>query len=385
MKIRNKFLKEAGIFLIATIIILTSIGTVTTAINIESSNNTLEEKATKTSSTFNSVLLDEDFSGAIFPPAGWETDYWKKSYTNYAGGIIPEANANYYDQYYQGGYYDNYIRTYAMDASACGKIVLDFKFAANTYYGQYCYIFVKYRPDPTSGWIDISPWPNPVGGNISGSYSVSINCGSGGCGNQFQVMWEFVGYYYYYRDIYLDDVKITCYYPPDIDVEKYAWDKKNMKWVDADTKFTALDAAIGTEVKFKIVIHNNGEYPLYYINITDTMHDSLEYLWAEPEPEGVYYNPPEYLIWWWFLGPLMPCDTIELLVGAQVKGPECSNDYNIAWAGGSGNGIFTEDEDYCWIHAYTTSRDVQRTFLQFLRCHPNMFPLMQNLIKKFGL
>jgi hypothetical protein len=52
-------------------------------------------------------------------------------------------------------------------------------------------------------------------GNFQGSYTVIINCSCGGFGNDFQVKWEYIGYYYYYNYFYLDDVKVvkTCCVP----------------------------------------------------------------------------------------------------------------------------------------------------------------------------
>jgi hypothetical protein len=61
---------------------------------------------------------------------------------------------------------------------------------------------------------------------------------------------------------------------PSIDVEKYVRDKDG-NWVDADTEYEALDVFICSELKFKIVVHNDGDCPLFYINIHDRMHESL--------------------------------------------------------------------------------------------------------------
>ena len=203
----KNILKKAEFFLIAIILVSTSIITATTATKIKSSNAILDEKVTETSSTLQNFLLDEDFSGE-FPPFGWETDFWTQSDTNEAGGISPEARVYKYDQYYGGQYYDNYIMSPAIDASDYEKIILEFKFAADTYYPQYCYFYVKYRNDSTSSWVDITPWENPLSENFNGSYIVNIN-GAPYCGNAFQVKWEYVGYYYYYEYFYLDDVKIN--------------------------------------------------------------------------------------------------------------------------------------------------------------------------------
>ena len=62
----------------------------TTDTKIELSTDLLNERVTKTSSTKQDVLLDEDFSGE-FPPSGWSTDFWEQSNTNEAGGTSPEG------------------------------------------------------------------------------------------------------------------------------------------------------------------------------------------------------------------------------------------------------------------------------------------------------
>ena len=205
-KKRENILKEAGVILIATILVLTSIITVSTGTNIELSSDLLDERVTETTSTKRTVLLDEDFSGS-FPPAGWTTDYWKQSNTNEAGGTPPEARVYKYDQYYGGQYYDNYIMTPTIDASECIKIVLEFKFAADIQYANFTNFYVKYRNDNADPWVDITPWENPLLDDFVGTYTVIID-GDPYCGNALQVKWEYIGYYYYYNYFYLDDVNI---------------------------------------------------------------------------------------------------------------------------------------------------------------------------------
>jgi len=62
----NQVFKKVNVLLIATIIVLTSIITVTTGMKIESSTVSLDEKVTKTTSSIQTVLLDEDFSDEFF-------------------------------------------------------------------------------------------------------------------------------------------------------------------------------------------------------------------------------------------------------------------------------------------------------------------------------
>ncbi|UCF50005.1 MAG: PKD domain-containing protein [Thermoplasmatales archaeon] len=143
---------------------------------------------------------------------------------------------------------------------------------------------------------------------------------------------------------------------PSVDVEKYVWDPCAQGWIDADTEAEAIDLPICTDVQFKIVIHNNGECcgALYDIFVGDMMHDSLKYISSDPEPDEWYYDPPYYYIYWYFPGPLDPCNTIEIYVTAHVEGPDCSVDPNYVevQAYSDCEPYYVYDWDWAWVHAY---------------------------------
>jgi hypothetical protein len=160
------------------------------------------------------VLFEEIFSGT-FPPDGWTTDFWNQSFTNVAGGESPEAVVNNSDQYGGGQYYDNFIMTPPINATGWEKLKISFRLAFQQYstYGQYCNFYVKWRMNDTSPWKDISPWNNPLGDDSEGDlYEIDCYGFKGVLGDGFQVMFQYVGYYYYYDFFYLDDVKITAFY-----------------------------------------------------------------------------------------------------------------------------------------------------------------------------
>jgi hypothetical protein len=187
----------------------------------------------------------------------------------------------------------------------------------------------------------------------------------------------------------VDDVSVTeeggC--EPGIDVEKYVLDLDG-NWVDADTENEALDLPICHDGQFKIVITNTGECALINIVVKDIMHESLKYLSADPEPDNVVNTPPDWVMDWMFPGPLAPGATIEIFVNFHVEGPECSVDYNHVLVEGFCEecpGEIVNDEDWCWVHAYKKSKDLNMPFLQFLHNHPNMFPLLQKLLNTLGL
>ncbi len=139
-----------------------------------------------------------------------------------------------------------------------------------------------------------------------------------------------------------------------IDVEKYVWDPVTNTWIDADTEDEALDLPICTDAKFKIVIHNDGCYPIYDINVTDIMNDSLEFIIADPDPDGSEYYPPNYYIYWYFSGLLNVGETIAINITAHVVGPECSIDSNYVEVEASSDSepYTVSDEDYAYVHAF---------------------------------
>ena len=171
---------------------------------------------------------------------------------------------------------------------------------------------------------------------------------------------------------------------PCIDVEKYVWDPEYQEWVDADTKDTALDVAKCDEITYKIVIHNCGTVELYDIVVKDKMHKSVKYIASDPPGEH-YFEDPFHYIEWFFPGPLYPCETIEIYITAHVEGPECSYDENYVLVEAYGCGNIVRDDDSAWIHVKGCGIPILRPFLYFLEAHPNMFPLLQKMLQRFGV
>lgn len=167
-----------------------------------------------------------------------------------------------------------------------------------------------------------------------------------------------------------------------IDVEKYVWDPNHAEWVDADTEITAQGIPIDGTAEFKIVIHNDGECPLYNIGVLDTMLDGLTYISADPNFDDMTYDPPYWYFTWSFPGPLIPCATIEIYITASVNGPESSVNFNsVEVIGFSQHGVSVYDNDFCYVHATKKSRDVNTPFFNWLYNHPNLFPILQRFLK----
>jgi len=157
------------------------------------------------------LILEEDFSGA-FPPDGWTTDWWTQSNSNYACGNAPEAMCYKYTQANNGDYYDNYIMSSSLNCSNIKKVELSFRYNYDIAYSNYCYFHIKYRKDTNSPWNDVTPWGNPIPFEYGCEELIISIYGDPFLGDEFQVKWEYVGYYYYFNYWWLDDVTIREFY-----------------------------------------------------------------------------------------------------------------------------------------------------------------------------
>ena len=148
-------------------------------------------------------LIDEDFSGE-FPPEGWETDCWEQCWDGDDGYACFNTSCESED---------HSITTKPIDASEYYNCNLGFRWTGNYYYPQYASIYVKYRLNETSPWIDVTPWDNPVGENQDGElYEIGIYGFGEPLGEALQIKWEPFGYYYYFNYLFLDDVTLeSCF------------------------------------------------------------------------------------------------------------------------------------------------------------------------------
>ncbi len=182
-----------------------------------------------------SCPLNEDFSGS-WPPSGWTTDNWTQNSTNNAGGIAPEANLFWHN--IAGNY--SYLDSRPVDTTGATSLTLEFKSFIDDYccsegYNasptSSCYnacpsynCTVYTRADGSDSWTDVTPWANPVSGNVGpNTYSVNI---SSDIGSATQVRFEFDGYYYAIDDWFVDDVSICS--PPPVGGEAYPVNKTSL-------------------------------------------------------------------------------------------------------------------------------------------------------------
>ncbi|MFC1970258.1 hypothetical protein ACFLVV_03450, partial [Chloroflexota bacterium] len=144
--------------------------------------------------------LDEDFSGP-WPPSGWATDDWSQVDTNNAGGTAPEAWLYWLN--ITGGY--AYLESTPVDTTGAGILRLEFKSEIDDVFGRYnC--TVQTRANAGDGWTDVTPWGNPISGDVGpNSYSIPI---SSDIGTATQVRFEFSGAGIDINHWFVDDVKI---------------------------------------------------------------------------------------------------------------------------------------------------------------------------------
>jgi hypothetical protein len=285
----------------------------------------------------------------------WDDDWYACDPTGIQFEIV------FYDAYYTP------VCTYAS--------VIPTPISTGQYYNGWELFYWEYDLDPCcdldNGWVSIQSIYSP-----NSCAFLWMNSPTGN--NNAQQNWGYIN-----DNLAFELTGETC--NPSIDVEKYAWDEKNQKWVEADTQDEAQDIKICKDTTFLIEITNNGDVDLTDIYIRDKMHDSLKYIRGEPEPDEWYYAEPFYYINWFIPGPLPPGGIIKIYVYAHVEGPECSYDYNYVLVEANGCGTIVTDEDYAWVHAHDRAREFNTPILNFLRSHPNLFPLLQKLIQGFGL
>jgi hypothetical protein len=181
-----------------------------TAKNLGNNTETFNTKLEVMKNVTGPIIMQENFDGD-FPPNGWTTDYWTQSYTNESGGIIPEARVYNIDQYNGGQKYDNYIQSGYINCTGYNRIRLRFRWAADYNYPQYCSVYVKIRNNSSSSWKYVTPWDDPVGENQDGELWETEWIGfDGPIGEGLQIRWEYVGYYYYYNYLWLDNISIEA-------------------------------------------------------------------------------------------------------------------------------------------------------------------------------
>jgi len=141
------------------------------------------------------MLIDEITYGDQWTQE--EDTEWAQTSSNYAGGVAPEAYLSW--TAINGDY--AYLMSPPIDTSGYGTLDLIFKSYINDYSGGYnCY--VKVTSDGVT-WDDISPWTNPISGDVpAAEHTIDI---TSYISTATQVMFEFDGPYFNINYWYLDD------------------------------------------------------------------------------------------------------------------------------------------------------------------------------------
>jgi hypothetical protein len=146
--------------------------------------------------------LDEDFSGS-WPPSGWTEDDWGPPNTNQAGGTPPEAGLYWLNIH--GDY--AFLDSKPVDTTGMSSLTLEFKsFIDDSIGGYNCTVYT--RAHEGDSWTDVTPWSNPISGDVGpDTYSIDI---SSDIGSATQVRFEFAGRGLAIAHWFVDDVSI-CY------------------------------------------------------------------------------------------------------------------------------------------------------------------------------
>jgi len=267
------------------------------------------------------VLLDENFSGT-FPPDGWETGFFGQNNSTCCDSEPPCARGKY-----SGEYYDSFMKSKAIDASNYEKCIIKFYFGAQGYFPSYFNVYLKYRRNETSPWIDITPWDNPMD-ELCEYYETEITYDPEGCGEALQIKWEYLGYYYYYLDfLCIDDVTIlgipinnppeapTIDGPPSgkVDVEyEYTFNATDpegdpvmyfIDWGDNDTEWTEFSDS-GEEITLKHSWIEEGDYIIKAKakDINDAESDLSEFEVTIPRTRATFNS---FFIWFLERFPLL--------------------------------------------------------------------------------
>ena len=149
------------------------------------------------------TFLYEDFSAGV-PPPGWsqeEAGEWQQSNTANAGGTAPEAYLPWDDV--NGDY--AYLDSIPVNTIGAPTLTLSFKHYIDHYTDSFnCRVYA--RASSTDSWHDVTPWSNPITGDI-GPETVTIDI-TPYIGPETQIRFEFDGYYWNLNYWYIDDVEI---------------------------------------------------------------------------------------------------------------------------------------------------------------------------------
>lgn len=78
---------------------------------------------------------------------------------------------------------------------------------------------------------------------------------------------------------------------PEMEVEIQVWNPKTERWVKE------IDAPVMSQLRFRVYVHNIGDYDLFNINITNVLPPSVEYVKNSSDPYIPYKVENNTIIW----------------------------------------------------------------------------------------
>jgi uncharacterized repeat protein (TIGR01451 family) len=97
---------------------------------------------------------------------------------------------------------------------------------------------------------------------------------------------------------------------PSVEIEKEVSTDDGVTWQED------VEAQVCTNVRFQITVHNDGDFDLTNIVVTDTLPECLEYVTGSAEPSEPTISGNK--LTWTFPGPLKYCNTITIEFDAHV-------------------------------------------------------------------
>ena len=132
---------------------------------------------------------------------------------------------------------------------------------------------------------------------------------------------------------------------PDADVAKEVWNPKTGAWVDT------IDAPVSSQLKFRVYVHNIGDYDLFDVVMVDTLPSFLTYVKNSSNPREPDVVENNTLVW--RISSLYHCCggeefEVQYLVDVTGEGYD-ANDLTVT-ANSSGGDI--AKTDFSMVHAY---------------------------------
>ncbi len=153
------------------------------------------------------TVLNEDFGGTTWPPAGWsvinQTGNWSRSQTNTAGGSAPEARLSWTPQFNA----TTRFVSPAINLTGYSKVIVKFRHSVDHYTASY-QIGMATRSGGALGiWNNI--WTLPVSGAIGAEQKIFVVENSDVNQPDFQIGFFFTGNSYNLNYWYIDNVEVN--------------------------------------------------------------------------------------------------------------------------------------------------------------------------------